>query len=708
MAITNKPEKQASTVGESAPRRRFKYGLSSVLLVAALALILAVVNWFSSDAAARFDLTSRGRYSISEQTQQLLDSLDEDITVSLVFSEKDPTVSSDEQRARAADRRQVEDVLRELKNASDRIKTVRIDPTDPRTIGEYDALIERLNDVFSEDMAVYRSTIDIARDTLLELAEFAGPQAEALNEAMGSMSPQHERYRTLQTIAQVLAILPSQVGQIDQQVEQYLEVDPAAGIRFPDLTGAASLLRTALSRQAPTLSTISDFYTESINDETVPVALRDRIRNFPARFSSLASRMLDQSDALSDLPPLKLSSVQFALARRNCVLLEGDNNAIAIEYDRLFPPPGATQVARGEGVDRRFGGETVLAAGIRQLTLDSKPVMVICHAEQTPTLLRGAMDRPDLNSVAMQMRDLGFEIREWNVGQERPEIEEQGAGQTVWVIVPTIPNPQSMAGDVQLADATAALIAEGERVLVSVYPSLVPALGQDDPWNGVFEPLGLRADNGRVVFEEIPQPGGEPGLTDQMEAVNYESDHPIARAVDGQPTVLELVVPIVVEEAGESSSAFDATTIYSIEPSERVWASSEWLNPTGPTPPAERDTEAYKVIVALERATGPLAGQRLLVVGSGRWFWSSRAGVYDVSTGMRLPMYPGNSELFAASVAWLSGLDSLIARSPRAQSVPRIESLGRGARTMWQWILIGGVPLLVLAGGVAVGLSRRG
>ncbi|MCC6907927.1 MAG: Gldg family protein [Phycisphaerales bacterium] len=727
MAVSKNKSQQAPQQ-ETASSRRLKYGLSVGVLLLSLLIILGVVNWLASDAAYRMDLTERGRYSISQQTRNLLKSLDEHVTITLLFAESDPTLNTDEQRLVASQRREIEDVLRELRNKSDKIEVVRIDPTDHRTITQYDELIARLKEIYAEESAAYEAAAREGQAALEQLATFAARQGEVLIGAMGELPSDHVSRRDFQTITLVLSsVIPRESQAAIEAIDESLKDSPMTGAPFPDLAGAVSIVRAGADR-AGTLNQIADFFEQSIDAGTLPESLAGKLQPNIQAYRDMASSLLDEQERVDDLKPLELSKINSALRSRNCVLLTSPTRATVLSYSRLFPPPGAQQAAEEAtaGV-RRFAGETVLASGIRQLMLTDRPKVIFCHSEQAPTILSGRPDRLDLASVASHLRDLGFDVQEWNVNSgPRPTIE-QTTGQPVWVILPPAPTGQQMMTGAELADAAKQLVAEGANVMMNFFPGLVAGLGQQDPWNGAIEPLGVTADTGQIIVEQIPLPNGPPQTDPTHVFVDFLSENPIATAVRGEPTQLSLMVPLQLDSddtaedkdppdedsQGESpqqppaDSNVHKTPLLQLKPSERIWATDVMNLMQGGqiNPPAERRKEPYTVAAAVERR-GDFGLQRALIIGSAQWCWTAQVGQYDLSMG--LPMYPGNSELFASGVCWLAHLDELIARSPRAESVARIENLGSGAQIFWRWALIGGLPVLSLVAGIFVAVSRRG
>lgn len=694
-------QRAQSPAGETASSRRLKYGLSVGILLVSLLLILGVINWLASDAAYRMDLTTHGRYSISGQTLHLLESLKDKVTITMLFAESDPMLNSDQQRLVKFQRSEVEDVLRELRNKSDKIDVVLIDPTDPRTVKKYDDLVNQLKTIYKDESAVYEQAAQAGRAALESLSAFSSAEAERLISAAGDLPPDHASLRDFQSIARVLSVsVPLDVDAANKFIDESLVASPEMGKPFADVQGAVSAVSDVARRRGGELSQVADFFQQLIDGGTLPEAFAAKLRDMIDPFRDMASKLADQVEKIGDLKPLELSSINTSLQSRNCVLLTNSTRATVLPYNRLFPPPGAQQAAdEGLGGLRRFAGETVLASGIRQLSMTERPNVILCHAEQTPSILTGQPGRVDLTSVADQLSDLGFDVKEWNVNSGPRPVVAQQTGKPVWVIVPPAPTGQMAMSGGELADAAQALVAEGANVMMGFFPSFIAQIGQADPWNAAIEPLGVSADTARLIVEKIPGPNGLDQYPHTHDFVDFLSDNPIATAVRGEPTQLNLVVPLKLNQKPEVT----LTTLLELKPSDRLWATADWRKPeTKPSPP---DVEPYPVLVAAERH-GDFGLQRALIVGSVGWCWTPLAGQYDFAS--QLPMYPGNSELFSAGVCWLAHLDELIARSPRAESVARIENLSEGGKLFWRWALIGGLPVLSLIAGIVVTISRRG
>jgi hypothetical protein len=153
-------------------------------------------------------------------------------------------------------------------------------------------------------------------------------------------------------------------------------------------------------------------------------------------------------------------------------------------------------------------------------------------------------------------------------------------------------------------------------------------------------------------------------------------------------------------------------TLVAVQPDESTWLEADWsADPTTLAGPSDgtRFIQPQPIVVSMERSSPAGAGtQRALVVGSGGRMLTYIADVVTSIGGERVALiYPGNHELMLASVAWLAGMDDLIAASPITQEVPRLRGVTPEARAMWFWLLVIIVPGLCLAVGAVVAAVRR-
>jgi hypothetical protein len=258
---------------------------------------------------------------------------------------------------------------------------------------------------------------------------------------------------------------------------------------------------------------------------------------------------------------------------------------------------------------------------------------------------------------------------------------------------------------------TRRLIDGGESVLISYFPSVMLNLRQPDPWQGLLTGFGIDADTSRVAFHSQITTEGERMVLPLADVLDMEEDQAIARAVDGQLLRLPWPVPMTIDEASDAQQ----WVIASLEAGPSRWLEESWLNaiasPEGMAELEDRSLDEDAPLVIAAERRHPLEGtgaQRVIAVGSGTWLHSALADMVQQLGGERVALqFPGNYELLQASVAWLAGMDDLIAQSPTAQQVSRIDGLSDIARWIWQWIALAGLPGAALVLGIVVWMVRR-
>jgi hypothetical protein len=91
--------------------------------------------------------------------------------------------------------------------------------------------------------------------------------------------------------------------------------------------------------------------------------------------------------------------------------------------------------------------------------------------------------------------------------------------------------------------------------------------------------------------------------------------------------------------------------------------------------------------------------------------WTDPYQSYDpklLRSNILVSRFPGNLELFQNSVFWLAHMEPMIAISPAAMEVARIEPMSDAAKNVWRtgFVLIG-LPALVIAAGAMMYVARR-
>ncbi|MHC4109056.1 MAG: hypothetical protein ACYSTY_13335, partial [Planctomycetota bacterium] len=480
---------------------------------------------------------------------------------------------------------------------------------------------------------------------------------------------------------------------------------------IPDHETARSILATALTQWGEELSDIARVYDRWLGQAELNADVMAFAASAKTEYDELAEALLIAADPLRRLPPLELAAIGRQLGQAQLAVVIGPRRAAVIPSNQLFPTVNMRRTRQGGiSFDQRFRGEQVISAAIRSLRVEHMPMVVFVHAEEG-SMLRSRDRQVDLLGAAASLQASRFDLREWNVGSaDRPR---PAAGQTaVWIVIPP-PRRQGLdpkAGESTLIDRTIELIEDGEPVMVNLYPSLLPRYGQTDPWQRLASSLGVEVDTSRVIVEEQLTTGGDTERQLGQYVQEFPQSHPIARAVHGRATFFPLPLSMRPHPSVSDRAAYQV--IAEVKPGPNRWLEADWsLDPAQLDRPEtqQRLSQTLAIAIAATRPHPVEAGlQRFMVIGSGGWMLTYVADVVFSVGGDRMALaHPGNHELLAASVAWLAGMDELIAPSPLSQEIARLDGITGTVRTVWGWCITALAPLGCLAAGMVVWLARR-
>jgi len=683
--------------------RRTAYGFNLAVFLVALVSIAVVVNYFARRPELRFgfDGTKTRAYSLSEQSRQLIDRLDGEWTIALIMIED---------AIEASVRHQIDEVLRRYHEASPAISVVRVDPTDPTTLGTYEGVLARLRELEQEAVSAYEFALDDGVETFARLQLFAQQQAGQLEVALERLPAADAARGDVQQRLGLLGLLAREGGKVMDAVAEARAVTEAQPI--PDYETARSILAEALSQWANELYEMARIYDTWRDAPDTDQLLARFAASVSDSYVEMSQTLAIAADPLMQLAPLELARIGRQLHGGEAAVVIGPERAAVIPSAQLFPKLNVRTVSDG-GVafDQRFRGEQVISAAIRSILVPRMPLVVFVHSEPA-SLMRDTPQHADLVGIASMLATNRFDVAEWSVGStERPTTRSNQA--VVWVVVPPM-RRQELEPDrkeIQFIQAVRTLIDDGEPVLLNVYPSLLPFYRQEDLWQRVAAPFNLRPGTGTVIFESRQEADGTTTLLhDQLVRDFSSSPSPISGAVNGQSAYFVLPVPIEVLDPKRTDVRHQEIAI--VAPSDRRWTDADWrarVAASDASMPAERLATSLPIAVTAERRNPVGDGmQRFMLVGSGGWMLSRVADTVTQIGGGRVVLdYPGNQELMLASVMWLAGLDELIAPSPVSRQVARLSGIDGRVAVGWGLITVIGTPLAWLLLGTGVWLFRR-
>ncbi len=673
--------------------------LNLVLVLAAVIVIAVVVNGFAAMPGLRVtaDATKTRAYSLSAQTQAMLDDLAGEWTIAVVMSPDNVDM---------AVRRQVDEVLDRFAE-SPHISVLRLDPSDPATLDQYESLLSGLRASYREAIAEYEQALTEGRRAVASFRLLLQQQTGRLSLLLQGIAPDHPDRESAAQLLQILALRLEQTDQVDTELDRALRVDETRPLA--DYDAARSVLAAALGGWAEEQLRIARMLRGWLETEADP-ALLQFAADVHEAYDEQAHALALVADPLRYLPDLELGRIGRALEHGEAGIVTGPRGAAVIPSAGLFPSLAVRTEADSIAYDQRFRGEQIFAATIRSLLVEQMPMVVFLHAQEDSLLVR--RDRNvDLVGAASMLGASRFEVKEWIVGSSDPPTPAPGRP-VVWIVIPP-PSRKGLepaAAELQLVDAARTLLADGESVLLSVYPSVLSRFGLSDPWQRVADRFGISVETGAVVFEELQVSRDESSRRRVDWLREFPADHPIARAVHGRRTYLALPVAILVAEPPPGTLI---EVIARIEASPDRWMEADWSVDSRVVAEMERGpaiTEPVTVMVAVETRHPLRRGspQRAIVIGSGGWMLSYVADVAMPIGGERVVLAnPGNYELLLSSVAWLAGMDDLIAPSPVSRQVARLDGITAAVRRRWQWIALLLAPGACVVLGVVVWMVRR-
>ncbi|MDG2022031.1 MAG: ABC transporter permease subunit [Phycisphaerales bacterium] len=627
------------------------------------------------------DLTKTRAYSLQASTVELLESLEPGWSVRLLVARDD---------ADPVTMRQVDEVVQRMDQVTPSLEAERIDPVDPRSIGRYEAVLESLLSRDAATIAIWEEKIQAGVDAfeaLQAVGREVAPSAAALLPQIPADSPIHS---LIERVGLVFGTLADQGGAFTAFIDETLRSTSRRPL--PNWRLAQASLAANNAKQAGEIEQVADVLRQWEIDPGIPAAARDWAALTIPAIESVAVVLRASGDELAVLEeahPLVAAVIAESIAEGDVAIVDGPRGSLVIPAWQLFPASAVRQGGDGAvvGFDRRFQGEETLAAAIRALQLGRMPRVVFVHAEDR-SLLRDRDDGLEVAGITNALRTARFEVAEWIPGRtERPLAAPERT--TVWFVLPPLQRKGLEYGDPEkaLLGAATGLIAEGEPVLLTVARSMLPLVGKPDPWSTVASTLGVEIDTARVVFEWMPDmtEGGSVKTWQEIDGhppADSASGGAIIEALRGKRLFVSHATPIRVDSPKSST----AVVLAEVRPSALRWLEDDWRGDgvqIEEMPGGDRFTAPIPVAVAVE-AMGENGMQRLVAVGSGGWALSALVNEAGTLGGDRLVLTnPGNRELALSSIAWLAGLDDLVATAATGREISRFSGLSNDARAGW-------------------------
>lgn len=726
-----------SPPARASARRARSWALLAVLLVASA--VSAVAATILGDRAARsFDATSTGEHRLAPRTSRILARLPGPCELVVSWS----SASDDPRELRA-----VRDVLDLFERASPLVRISVIDSASSAGAAAFDALVQRLvereSGAIGAQVATLREGIAFVQRAAAFL-EALSSDLLAVRRTIPDDAPNAQTNRAY--FEQRAAVARLGTGDLRAAAAQAADALAAESRQaaIPATDSARASLLTPLQALARELGALAENVERFAAAPSSPPSSRDAAAPLAARIVAMRDECAVIAERVASLSTLDVLRVARVLESSSATLVIGPpgTGLVAVDLDEhVRRRADAGDAPAFRPLDRRRRLEELFATAVGSIAMPHAPIVVLVHAEPAEFLSRSAVFDRLLESLALRRID----VVEWAAAAspEPPPLATRNPGNLrpvvyVSLCTDTAAGLAQPSGDAstptgaertrRLGTALAGLVERGESLLVSLGPSTLPAFGEPDPVAACLGAFGLTADTARPVLRERGAAGARVVETDQpvtLESRDHAAAplHPIAEAIRGLPVLLTWPVPIARASADDEPRVWELLRT----PADASWGESQWLGywqtpreqrAAGPAPArdstrdADPPPEGWLVAAAAERPApasaraGAPPRQRLVVVGSNGWFVDAIARQQSVVDGRTARAFPGNAELFEAAVAWLAGLDDLVAASPEARGVPLIRPMDARTLALIRFAVVPGLPAAVILAGLLWRLVR--
>lgn len=720
-----------STSASPIPRRdarRSKFAVYSIVLVVASLVVVGFLNILATRLSVRFDVTAGGDQQLAPRTVNILNGLKgrHEIVIAAPLRTLDGRVV---QRLR--------DTLKDFARQSDQLSSRFIDTSNAGGREQYLDFIKTLIARENVQLDAQATSVRSAIAGTASFAQFLGTTLSvrllSIRDALTGDAPARAAYREFfQQTAAAARLTSTDLEAAAARATTALE-SKIDEIPLPATDTAAKDLARVLEPTANELDALIRQLRSALQQTDLPGPLVQQIRTLADDVQTQRDSVAILADTMVRLPRLDVVRVVETLKTASVCLVIGPGAGAltAVDMDSLIPSAATLAQASMSGADIGRRGEDLFSVALASLSGREKPIVVIVHAEPRPVF----ETTPVVRQLAQRLGVRGIDLVEWAAAtQDQPpglaRLNPDSKRPVVYVSVP--PNSTAGAGDTQgqlngpqraekLGKVLDQLADDGKNILVGIFPSVAPTTGNVDPTVRVLDRFGIVASSGRTILREI--------ITNQGRLVDSEfelqpkgdggtNEHAIAKAIHGLPMLLAWPIDL-------SPIAKEGVTTWpllSLAPAPGVWSESQWLKfwslppearlrtPDAPAFDRTRDLDRPEVKegeVARPWMLGYAAQketknkpQRLIVIGANGWFIDRYAFRPSPVDGRMVVAYPGNLELFEASVAWLAYHDDMIAQSPAARALPVVKPIGRGVLLASQWIFIAGLPILTLLVGI--------
>ncbi|MCH7870970.1 MAG: Gldg family protein, partial [Planctomycetes bacterium] len=613
----------------NAGRRRLMFGANALFSIVLAVGVLIMAVYLAGRYKMQFDWTSSGVNSLSPRTVKLIKSIDQDVTVTALY-----TVLTEYSLAQKRQDR-VRDLLDLYESVGgSHIATSVLDPMKDQS--RLTPILERLKNksTYKDEAAPH----DEVLQRLPKLVEDLQVLLQGEIDQMGGIDPQFQGskfaviQRNLQIILAeasdesegIMSLLTGELPEYGRAIQELTKYLPRVQTVLEDARAwATSMAATTAQMSEGALS----FYGEAGN-----------------RYADMLDRIAKMMESSKDLKKVALEKIYADLrywGRAPVILVETESEARVLSMQDVWPQRRDPDAPMPEDGDtREFAGERALSSALLQLTQKEKTAVIFTYWGG-PSPLKP--DFSQINQMMMNLRqmptapyqrvnailqDANFVTDEWDVQKtKQPPVIEDAARVIYIVFRPTVPRPaapnQPSPPGISPADKKIILDAVSESGLAFFLTGwsqptgpmqFIPGGNQYEYTDYLAEQWGVnvRSDLLTIAFQPIP---GQPGLYQPRnrtpfalttntipEQLRY-SDHEIVQPLRTLDSFLWQVAPLEILSGEKAVEGVHVAAVVEVAPSTDIWAIAD-------VQAVNRDFQGT------QRGTKPREADLLLVVGA--------------------------------------------------------------------------------------------
>lgn len=701
------PKPESKPAADTQSTRRLKYGVNVIIAVTVAVTLTALLNYMvyenRDDIRVSWDLTATRRYSLSEQTEQLLDNLDKKVRIVTVF--EDPIDQIKESWQNTID---VADLYGRF---SDKVTVEHIERV--RQVTQYDLFRAELHDRFEDELKPVNAAIDQTVANLEKYDEQSGDLFTALVEALTEEKISREYAEQIGAVTLEFRRYDSNKGSQRKMVEtQREEPMPFYSGMIRDLQQDVAIRRR--------VAMMSQYLKAESADSGISVKAQEKVLRIVESMEKLVPLVSDLAIAEVSSPE-EYEQLRRDVESRYPVVLLTDEVIRVVQLEEMIRL-SEQQEEGAEVPNLEFLGEEILTGTLVSMTFDKSPMVVFVFSGGSDPLGPSGSWEMRYFQVTERLRNMNFDVQSWSAAPQMgnpqmgipprndpPPVPETGQ-KAIWVLLPDFsssdPNRAQM-GNIARERAAKHLesrLKSGDSALVMFSISPQASRGGIDPVREIVTDYGITPQTDRLIMQEVQINEEQTTVRTNFPINQWNIDSPITKAIRGLRGILAESSPLVIDdEAG-------VTPLLSLkEP--RLWSLTDFTSSDEKTYDKETAEEEFVIAAAAEKGDVRMIVMGNPVFASDRITTNASRGLERQYNGLTFrgyaAAYPGNSEFFVNSVYWLADLEQLIASSARAQDSRRIDSIEDGTLSGLRWAAWVGMPAVVLVMGMTVWFIRR-